>query len=754
MIPNLQPKDLVVALDWLEKQGTRYFLHPFESLADDLVLKSWEHLLFPGVLQSFAKAALIQWKSSQEIITNDSDALREFNESLMRENEKRLLLIEKILEILVDLGSTNSISWGYIANEIIQVQDITWMIEKINKATTEEIKIIVKMIKRIFNGNKIDDIDTLLVASQSNVFVKNEFADYFEPVALNSERADRMRTHEKEMQEGESRPKQLGLLNPPPRERVIQCLDQLESGNLESWWQLNRQMTLKPNSQCYGTELESDLTTLPGWEEADAPTRQRIINGAKQYVQEYQPVVYDWAGTGTYEGWALAGCRAFQLILKEDLEFLQNFSSEVWQRWAPVIASFPHSNPQQESYKDLVKQAYQNASFEILGTVTLLIERQNQKYGDIFDLYLFDWCWDDNFQTHILEKVKKSTLKPDCMGKLLKKLLEHQSSEAIIFLQDLVSPPLPSEENARQKAVMAARVLIESIGRDSWTIVWSTIQQDTDFGRKVFEAVAYPRPNSVAWNLTETQLADLYIWLVQQYPHQEDPDDSSQGIDYFLGVRDCVATLRDNILSQLVETGTPQACLEIQRIAKQFPKLAWLTTTFLNAQNVMRRKTWQPLKPEQILQMVNKVLKYNSLSISTGVMIVEKANQPNFNFNAPVGGVNSNSIVTRDQIGIQQSYAPEHNFEVLMTDFELFVNDLQKKHPRVTKEEEAVQILQEEVQKLKHTQPLLWGELFNGKRWRNGGKKAFFKVCEHHAEGNVWWKGAGAFIEGLTDPPE
>jgi hypothetical protein len=32
------------------------------------------------------------------------------------------------------------------------------------------------------------------------------------------------------------------------------------------------------------------LTELPGWQEADAVTRTRIINGAKKYIQEYEEV--------------------------------------------------------------------------------------------------------------------------------------------------------------------------------------------------------------------------------------------------------------------------------------------------------------------------------------------------------------------------------------------------------------------------------------------------------------------------------
>ncbi len=192
------------------------------------------------------------------------------------------------------------------------------------------------------------------------------------------------------------------------------------------------------------------------------------------------------------------------------------------------------------------------------------------------------------------------------MGQLLEDLLKHELTEARHFAQSLISVPLPLEEKAHQKAVFAAKELVGCAEPISWNIVWSAIQQDLNFGREVFEAVANRYSRGVNLQLAVLQLADLYIWLVQQYPHAEDPDHSNEVLAHFVGVRESIAGFRDSVLTQLRETGTSQACIEIERISEQLPELTWLRRTLLNAQNVMRRKTWQPLQPEEILQIVSQ----------------------------------------------------------------------------------------------------------------------------------------------------
>jgi len=126
------------------------------------------------------------------------------------------------------------------------------------------------------------------------------------------------------------------------------------------------------------------------------------------------------------------------------------------------------------------------------------------------------------------------------------------------------------------------------------------IQQDSSFGRELLELAACHHLHEIQLNLTETQLADLYIWPVRQYPYNEDPDYSNN----ISTARGDIARLRDSVLTQLKERGTLQACNEIQRLIQELPDLTCLRKTLINAQTNTRRQTWQPPASEEVLQLV------------------------------------------------------------------------------------------------------------------------------------------------------
>ncbi len=173
-----------------------------------------------------------------------------------------------------------------------------------------------------------------------------------------------------------------------------------------------------------------------------------------------------------------------------------------------------------------------------------IINKENEEHSYIFILNKFEKCWDDRFQVVLLEKAKDAAIKYKCLEQLLEELLKHESIGARDFAQSLVSIPLPSEEEAHQKAVVAAKVLVECAEPITWVILWSAIQQDTNFGRQVFETVTNRYVHGLHLKLTEKQLADLYIWLVCQYPHAEDPDHSNEVLAHNMGARESVANLQ------------------------------------------------------------------------------------------------------------------------------------------------------------------------------------------------------------------
>lgn len=156
------------------------------------------------------------------------------------------------------------------------------MLEKLQTSNCEKSqKIWAHLIQWSFNPQNVKQIDAIIAATQTNSIFQQVFSPYFAPITLNSSQANKLRARHLKVQERQEHRKSPRLLDPPPRERVLQLLEKLESGDLSAWWQLNMEMTLKPESQYYDNEFELDLTELPGWQEADEATRRRIIEGAK-----------------------------------------------------------------------------------------------------------------------------------------------------------------------------------------------------------------------------------------------------------------------------------------------------------------------------------------------------------------------------------------------------------------------------------------------------------------------------------------
>jgi predicted NACHT family NTPase len=683
---KLQPSDLGVALNWLERQGLRCLGHPLRELGDTILFKAWENFDLPGVAESFTQVALVQWREYQEIITHDNKLQEQFSASLLRDTRKRHTLIEQAVLSISRTEEDPYFLSSSLTDNILVSEDIFWMLEKLQTSSCEKMqRIWVKLIHSSFNRQDVKQIDAIIVATQANTILQKIFAPDFLPIEIDSVQADNLRADHLREQEMQGRRKKTPLLDPPPKERVLQLLEKLEVGDLSAWWKLNLEMTLKPESRYYDNESELDLTRLPGWHEADEATQRRIIEGAKKYVQQQDDVDYSWIGTNTLDRPALAGCRAFLLLLQESPYFLENLPSEIWQRWASVIVAAPSSNQDKELYLELVKYAYLNAPEEFIKTLITLINKENQGHDYLFVIDRLDKCWDHQLKLTLLEKVQDPLLKPKCVGQLLQELLKQGLAEAGDFAESLITSPLPSSENEREKSLIAARVLIESSNISSWSFIWALIQQDSSFGREVLELVAYPYSDGIQLNLTESQLTNLYIWLVHQYPYDEDPDHSNEAMEYSVTARDCIARLRNSVLSQLEERGTSEACAEIKRLIQELPHITWLGKTLIDAQANMRRKTWQPPTPEEFLQLVNK----QQLNQFQGV-----TNVSNFNFDqrgATIGVnvANEGSNIKFIQHARQNINISEQDLAESAQKIQALLNQLAQAYPITTEQQQT-----------------------------------------------------------------
>ncbi|MBW4474022.1 MAG: DEAD/DEAH box helicase [Stenomitos rutilans HA7619-LM2] len=143
---------------------------------------------------------------------------------------------------------------------------------------------------------------------------------------------------------------------------------------------------------------------------------------------------------------------------------------------------------------------------------------------------------------------------------------------------------------------------------------------------------------------------------------------------------------------------------------------------------------WNPAKMQNAEDRVHRIGQTKGVTI--------------FNQQGATIGVNYAASGSKQEF-TQNATTTEQNFEILLADFEQFINDLQRQHPNAT-DETAIQIIDVEVQK----QPIRLQNFLNLKRLWNGGKKAAVKVGEHFTEQNPWGKGAIAFLDGVMEEPK
>jgi predicted NACHT family NTPase len=383
LVPKLKPNDLILALEWIENQNMWCFMHAFEKLGYGILSKAWENFDLPGVAESFAKIALIYWRDDRRIIIRN-DLTKNLKSSDYFDEMKRCLLVEKAISIVLKTQEDFSFFSYYLVDDILVLDDFFWILEKFQfSCCSQAKKIWSELLQCRFNDQEAKQIDAVVIASQNDENVNKLFACYLKPIELESVQAEGLRANYLKTQERKKRQRDIPLIEPPPKERVLQCLDKLEKGNLSAWSQLNMEMTLKPDSQVYNNELEWDLTKLPGWHNADKITRTRIIDGAKQYILKQDNIPYDWIGSDQFNRPALAGGRALQLILKKDPYFLETLSFDTWQRWVSVIVASPCERYCEDEHLEIVKLAYLNAPNEAINTLMMLIDKIDQGHDYI-----------------------------------------------------------------------------------------------------------------------------------------------------------------------------------------------------------------------------------------------------------------------------------------------------------------------------------------------------------------------------------
>jgi hypothetical protein len=159
------------------------------------------------------------------------------------------------------------------------------------------------------------------------------------------------------------------------------------------------------------------------------------------------------------------------------------------------------------------------------------------------------------------------------------------------------------EDLKHEKAIYCGALLLIYGEEKGWKIVQEILNNEPDFGCKVIAEVArgHDHSGAIVRSLSEQSVEDLYVWLAERFPHNEDPE--MEGV-HSVDTRERIAHFRDAVLRGLRERGTSEAVAAIREIAKRLPNLSWIKFTGLEARQIVMRKTWDGNSPKDILNLV------------------------------------------------------------------------------------------------------------------------------------------------------
>jgi hypothetical protein len=213
-------------------------------------------------------------------------------------------------------------------------------------------------------------------------------------------------------------------------------------------------------------------------------------------------------------------------------------------------------------------------------------------------------CWDDELKRAVFEKAisARGYWRSKSFEQMAAVLLSHGYAPMRQALAERVEAVAGGSDDDPKYAQIAAAGLVGHSEDAAWPLIWPAVLANKTFGRDLLMTIAHGLHHNTggfASKLTDAQLGDLFIWLVREFPYSQDRQ--HEGV-YSPAVRE----LRNGISRFLEEKGTSSAVVALQSASMALPDLSWLASVVVEARKNMLQKTWIPLDPDALLEVVAK----------------------------------------------------------------------------------------------------------------------------------------------------
>lgn len=603
---GLQVEDLSTTIIWaLRKMAIKEQREAYSDLIDSIIVRAVSLIDTPksSSFQDELGSLIVQRLKKECCIVSHHSTIGDKFEKIIKNDDIRRRVIQSTFN---RLSGRNDISRLLLFNQHTPVlrEDVPWLMETLKQSPEKNARLVCARLIRYTHGyygapNAIELLDAIQKSPELKQVMKEQIA----PVRLKSKKA--MRLKDEYERYSESRLKhEVKLVEPPPGLRIEKALDSIESGDLNYWWILIRQMTLNDDSQCYGDADITDITSLPGWEKSENAIRDRIIDAAKMYIDGYESEK-SWLDDSHVYLDQLGGYQALYFLYKLEPDYIRQLPDSIWERWGPIILSHPFShNDELQVQQELINVSYAKAKDSMLDAIIQMVKRDDEKHDRVFILRKLEKC-DHDLYSKLIDLANRDLLKPCSLSYLYAFLFSYCNNDVIDRLPDLIN--ISQLEKKRDYVVALSHVSLAFAGDIAWQLIWPMIKKDEKLGSEIVQF----EDNNLDWSimtsrtistLKEKELADLFIWLESHYPEKEDPKHSGA---FLVQLRDEISDWKRNILSDLLERNTPDSVEAFQSISRSIPGNERVEIMLGIIEEKVNAIMWVPPSDKDILLMLS-----------------------------------------------------------------------------------------------------------------------------------------------------
>jgi hypothetical protein len=192
---HFQVSDLPVALAWTERRqdaGTR--VPPSDALSkiqDAIIIKGWNHLDSPEVLQGFARTILACLKHYNVFL--DIHDYKDFYLLIEQEDQKRRDLLEAVFHLMGHL-QRKATDLLMCKPSLLFRKDIPWMLAIFSKRELEDIQpLVAQLLWMLVNHDDAEQMYTVFTVCEASPILASVFSLYLLPLDLNSPQAQQIK---------------------------------------------------------------------------------------------------------------------------------------------------------------------------------------------------------------------------------------------------------------------------------------------------------------------------------------------------------------------------------------------------------------------------------------------------------------------------------------------------------------------------------------------------------------------------------